>query len=271
VIADAAQVEASIANLANNARDAMPKGGRLTISSGNAQLDADYAALNQSVIPGDYAMICVSDNGTGMTPEVTAQMFEPFFTTKELGKGTGLGLSMVFGFAKQSNGHVSAYSEVGFGTSFRLYLPRHIDAAAMESSPAWPEASALRRGNGELVLIVEDNPDLRRVVQLQLKSLNYCTLEADNAKAALALLEIRQVDLLFSDVVMPGGMDGFELAGLASRQWPQVKTLLTSGFSGGRHDAALARGAEAVQVLSKPYRLKDLAQAVRKSLESFEA
>jgi PAS domain S-box-containing protein len=266
VIADAAQVEASIANLANNARDAMPKGGRLTISSSNAHLDANYAALNPSVKTGDYAMLCVSDNGTGMPPDIVAKIFEPFFTTKELGKGTGLGLSMVFGFVKQSNGHVSVYSEIGFGTAVRLYLPRHVDTAATAESSGTRSATVPRRGNGELVLIVEDNPNLRRVVQIQLTSLNYRTIETDNAKAAMALLDTQQVDLLFSDVVMPGGIDGFELAEQAARQWPHLKTLLTSGFSGGRHDATPTREVD-IQVLSKPYRLNELATAIRKSLD----
>jgi PAS domain S-box-containing protein len=264
VVADAAQVEASIVNLATNARDAMPKGGKLTISSVNRHLDAGYSVLHPSVAPGEYAMIAVSDNGIGMTQEVQNQIFEPFFTTKELGKGTGLGLSMVFGFANQSAGHVNAYSEVGIGTTIRLYLPR--DQAARSATAPTLRSTIAASGHGEKVLVVEDNVALRRVVKMQLGSLNYGVIETDNARSAIAVLETQHVDLLFSDVIMPGGMDGFELASLALQRWPSLKVILTSGFSSLGSDKAPTGAAAALPILSKPYRRIDLALALRKAL-----
>jgi PAS domain S-box-containing protein len=203
VAADPAQLESSVANLATNARDAMPKGGRLIITTANSHLDADYAASYDDVTPGDFAMIAVSDTGTGMPPEIINKIFEPFFTTKGPGKGTGLGLAMVFGFIKQSGGHVTVYSEPGIGTTFRLYLPR-AEAEGMldEVSSARPIA----RAAGESVLVVEDNAGVRRVVVRQLGELGYRVLESDHATAALDVLAREAVDLMFSDIIMPGGI-----------------------------------------------------------------
>ena len=262
VIADPAQLEAALANLATNARDAMPEGGELTIVTGNRQLDADYTALYPEVVPGDYAMIEVSDTGTGMPPEVVARIFEPFFTTKGEGKGTGLGLAMVFGFMKQSGGHINVYSEPGVGTTFRLYLPRAEAAAAVETAAKTEE---IPLGKGERVLAVEDNGALRRIVVRQLTELGYHVLEAENAVSALALLEKQPVDLLFTDVIMPGELSGLQLVRFASSRWPNLRIVLTSGFPGTKLGGSLE--ATRTRLLSKPYRKADLARELRAALE----
>jgi PAS domain S-box-containing protein len=256
IVIDPVQLESSLANLANNARDAMPGGGKLIISTSNRQLDEDYATLHAEVHPGDYALIEVSDTGTGMPPEVASRIFEPFFTTKEEGKGTGLGLAMVFGFMKQSGGHLNVYSEVGIGTTFRLYLPRagaDADAAAGTAKPA------LIRGHGECVLAVEDNPGLRRVVVRQLDELGYHVVEAENPLAAMGILESQKVDLLLTDVVMPGGTNGYELARTVQVRWPTIRVVLTSGFP---ERINTDRELSNVRLLSKPYRRDDLARVL---------
>jgi PAS domain S-box-containing protein len=263
VMADPAQLEASLANLSTNARDAMPTGGRLIIATANRSLDADYAAAHADVTPGDFVMIEVSDTGTGMSAETMTQIFEPFFTTKEQGKGTGLGLSMVFGFLKQSGGHVSVYSEVGQGTTFRLYLPRATEeGAAHEAEDTRPVA----RGAGETVLVVEDNIGMRRVALRQLRELGYRVLDCDRAAAALEVLQRESVDLLFSDVVMPGGLDGVELARIAQERWPALKIVLTSGFPQARVEGngSLPGG---LKLLSKPYHKEELAAVLRAALD----
>ena len=264
VIADPAQLEATLTNLATNARDAMPKGGRLTIATGNAQLDADYAAHFSDVTPGDYALISVSDTGVGIPPELLGRIFEPFFTTKEQGKGTGLGLAMVFGYMKQSGGHINVYSELDVGTIFRLYLPRAVEAGAQEPAASTEE---LLHGRGETVLVVEDNPALRRVAARQLSQLGYQVLEADNARAAIALLETEpDIDVLFTDIVMPGDMDGLELARIAVSLWPKMAVILTSGFPGA-HLSEQGGGARSTRLLSKPYRKDELAHALRDAID----
>jgi signal transduction histidine kinase len=261
VVADPAQLEAALANLATNARDAMPGGGKLTIATGNQHLDRDYASQHPEVVPGDHVMIEVGDTGTGMPPDVAARIFEPFFTTKEMGKGTGLGLSMVFGFMKQSGGHINVYSEPGIGTAFRLYLPR-ADRGNVSNRPS--AASPEPRGNGEIVLVVEDNAHLRRVVTRQVSELGYTLIEADNAAAALAYLEQNPVDLMFSDVVMPGKLNGIELARTARSRWPNMRVVLTSGFA-----ADINGGTdETVRLLIKPYRKAELARALYDSLRA---
>ncbi len=263
VVVDPAQLESSLTNLATNARDAMPGGGLLIIVTGNRSLDADYAFQHAEVQPGDYAMIEVTDTGTGMPPEIASRIFEPFYTTKEQGKGTGLGLSMVFGFIKQSGGHINVYSEIGIGTTFRLYLPR--DGAGVETSPA-VLPTALVRGNGETVLAVEDNASLRRVVARQLTELGYRVLEAEDSQTALRILEHEPVDLLFTDIVMPGGTSGYEIAGRVLARWPQIKVVLTSGFPENRPNGdANSRG---LRLLSKPYRRDDLGRIIREVLDS---
>jgi PAS domain S-box-containing protein len=268
IVADPAQLQASLTNLATNARDAMPHGGRLMVRTGNRDLDADYAAEHAEVKPGDYVMIEVSDTGVGMTPDVMNRIFEPFFSTKERDKGTGLGLSMVFGFIKQSGGHVSVYSEPGKGTTFRLLLPRMTEDAGMVEPPRLP--ARLVRGRGEAILVVEDNPALRRVVVRQLMELGYRVQEAENAGIALRLMEGESIDLLLTDIVMPGGTDGHELAHQARQCWPNIRVVFTSGFSEARSSGDTSSLPPDMPLLSKPYRKEDLASAVRQALERAE-
>jgi PAS domain S-box-containing protein len=264
VIVDPAQLEASLTNLATNARDAMPEGGRLVVVTANRRLDKDYSAQHTEVAPGDYVMIEISDTGTGMTAEVLNRIFEPFFTTKSRDKGTGLGLSMVFGFIKQSGGHVSVYSEPAIGTTFRLFLPR-----TTEDLPIPEEVLAvpLAHGKGETVLVVEDNAALRRVVMRQLGELGYRVLAAENASAGLRLMERESIDLLLTDVVMPGGTNGGELARRARQRWPQIKVIFTSGFSDARLSGETGPLSPCTPLLSKPYRKEELASAAREALD----
>lgn len=259
VMIDPAQLSSAIANLATNARDAMPKGGRLTIETMNTHLDDDYAALNPEVVPGDFVLIEVSDTGTGIPAETLTHVFEPFFTTKEVGRGTGLGLSMVFGFVKQSQGHIKIYSELGQGTTIRLYLPRA--APGMRASAFAPIAMASPQRGHETILVVEDDTEVRATVIRQLSDLGYRVVEAEKAQAALALLKNPAVtiDLLFTDLVMPGGMNGHELARAALAERPALKILYTSGYPGStlRGDDRLKEGEH---FLSKPYRRQALAR-----------
>ena len=261
---DAAQLESAIVNLATNARDAMPKGGTLMIATRNRHLDADYVAAYPELMSGDYALVEVSDTGTGMTADVMEQIFEPFFTTKELGKGTGLGLSMVFGFLKQSGGHITVYSEVDLGTTFRMYLPRAV-TAAKEAAETLTESAV---GAGETILAVEDNEGLRRVVIRQLRKLGYRVLQAESAAAALTVLEQENVDLVFTDVVMPGEIDGFALARLVLRKYPAIKVVLTSGFPDTKMNGTLNALTPSVRLLSKPYRTDELARLLREALDA---
>ena len=283
--ADPTQFESALVNLAINARDAMPDGGRLTIETANATLDERYAGENVEVTPGDFVALAVTDTGTGMAPEVLARAFEPFFTTKPVGQGTGLGLSMVYGFARQSHGHVKIYSELGHGTTVRLYLPRGAGGAARPGEAAQAAADpaadphAGGRGStrptalptaraGERVLVVEDNPDVRKIVTSQLAELGYRVVEAANAEAALKLLaQGEMADLLFSDVVMPG-MSGDQLARAARELRPGLKVLLTSGFAKSSMQAG-PRPDEFRNLLSKPYRKADLAEKLRAVLDDF--
>jgi PAS domain S-box-containing protein len=264
-VADPTQVETALANLAINARDAMPGGGRLTIETANKHLDEQYAAENVDVTPGDYVMLAVSDTGTGIPPDVLSRVFEPFFTTKGQGRGTGLGLSMIYGFVKQSRGHIKIYSEVGHGTTVRLYLPRAETgpvAPAAEAPPEEPQGIA----GGATILLVEDNASVRATAAMQLASLGYRVIEAADAAAALAILDQGQaIDLLFTDMVMPGGMTGVQLAREARERRPELKVLFTSGFI----DAAVQNDLRAegfAGFLSKPYRKRDLARRVHEIL-----
>ena len=257
---DPSQLDDSILNLALNARDAMPKGGTLTIEAANVRLDADAAA---DVAAGDYVLVTVTDTGTGMTPDVMERVFEPFFTTKGVGAGSGLGLSMVYGFVKQSKGHIKIYSEPGFGTAVNIYLPRAEAAGADETAPAAADVAADVASRGELILVVEDNETVRSVVVTQLRELGYRTLEADSGEEALALLNAQgDVDLVFSDVVMRGGIDGYELARQARARFDGLKILLMSGFT-MKSVAEGFEGAEGFELLKKPYRKQDLAQKLR--------
>jgi PAS domain S-box-containing protein len=269
VIGDPAQFEASLTNLATNARDAMPNGGQLSIATVNRCLDADYAAANVEATAGDYAAIVVSDTGAGMAPEIAQHIFEPFFTTKEPGKGTGLGLSMVFGFIKQSGGHISIHSEPSVGTTFRLYLPRAAGETAQTAELQHPlllPGVGPLRGAGESVLAVEDDPRLRQVVVRQLSELGYRPIEADRPAAALEILEREQIDLLFTDVVMPGPIDGIALAQQVIERWPTIKVLLTSGFAGSKFDEQFDSRGTPMRLISKPYRVEDLAKMLRQIL-----
>jgi two-component system, cell cycle sensor histidine kinase and response regulator CckA len=258
-LTDPAQLEAALTNLANNARDAMPKGGNLGITTKAAELDAQYAALHREVNPGEYVLIEVSDTGTGIPPEIISSIFEPFFTTKETGRGSGLGLSMVFGFVAQSGGHLAVHSEVGHGSTFRIYLPcaRVVDIGTAASVDLRPVV-----GGDGMVLVVEDNTPLRRATVRQLSALGYQVREAGDAAAAMVILASGdRVDLLFSDVVMPGTMDGLDLARLATRARKDLKVLLTSGFPGVH--AADQRMADCpFPLLNKPYGHDQMARAI---------
>ncbi|MGQ9369127.1 response regulator [Azospirillum sp. ST 5-10] len=262
---DPGQLDSAILNLAVNARDAMPEGGRLTLQTRNQSVDADFSRTRPDIAPGDYIVIDVSDSGTGIPPDLLPRVFEPFFTTKAANQGTGLGLAMVYGFVKQSGGHVAVYSELGHGTTFRLYLPRVGAAEAGAADAAAPAETPLGRG-GETVLVVEDDAAVRSMVRQQLSELGYRVLCAGDAAAGLALLEGgERIDLLFTDVVMPGDLNGVGLAREASRRWPGLRVALTSGFT----EAALGRAGDAgsFPILNKPYRRVDLARLLRQTLD----
>lgn len=259
-LVDPAQLENVILNLCINARDAMPEGGRLTLETANASIDQGYSDQHVEIAPGQYVMVTVSDSGTGISPEHLARVFDPFFTTKAPGKGTGLGLSMAYGFAKQSHGHISIYSEVGHGTTVRLYLPRAEQTA--EGVAAVVLSDAAYRGT-ETILLVEDNDSVRDTAEHQLQSLGYRVIAASGGEAALALLlEEPSIAILFTDVVMPGGMSGRELAEAARAIRPNLKVLFTSGYTENSivHHGRLDPG---VHLLHKPYRKTDLARRLR--------
>ncbi len=259
---DPSQLSTALLNLAVNARDAMPNGGKLTLETANVVLDESYLQMNADVRPGAYVMIAVSDTGTGIPAALRDKVFEPFFTTKEVGKGTGLGLSMVYGFVKQSNGHIKIYSEEGHGTTIKLYLPR--GGAQAEA----PSATTPVLGGTETILVVEDDHMVRQFLIAQLHGLGYKTLTAANAKAALAHVDSgAPFDLLFTDVIMPGGMNGRELAELVAKRRPEIKILHTSGYTESAivHHGRLDAG---VLLLTKPYRKSDLARMVRLALKS---
>ncbi len=262
---DVSQLEASVLNLAVNAHDAMPHGGRLIIEADNSHLDLDYAALFPDVQPGEYVMLRVRDNGHGMDAETLARVFEPFFTTKQVGRGTGLGLSMVHGFVKQSGGHVLIDSVEGGGTSITMMFPRSplpLPSRTAEPAPGLDGYEA----RDETILVAEDNDDVRAHTVDALRLLGYRVLEAHDGPSALRLLERpdTRVDLLFSDIVMPG-ISGWELAREVRRRWPEVAVLFTSGYPRD-HDAAVGQGA-AAGLLAKPFTRSDLAQSVRSALE----
>ena len=261
-LVDPGQVEDALLNLAINARDAMPGGGRIIIETRNVTLDEDYAAANLDVAPGDYLALIMTDNGQGMTPAVLERVFEPFFTTKDVGRGSGLGLSMVYGFIKQSRGHIKIYREVGIGTSVKLYLPRTGKSVEV-AAPV--RGAPLAAGGRRAVLVVEDNEAVRTATSDIVQSLGYTVRVAADGVEALAILGAEPVDILFTDIMMPSGLSGLELMKLAREVKPDLRVLLTSGyterFMGG--DTMEDLGAP---LLTKPYRRQQLAEALRDAL-----
>lgn len=264
---DGNQLENALLNLAVNSRDAMPGGGKLTIETGNASLDEAYVShLNEPVAPGQYVLIAVTDTGTGMDAATLARVFEPFFTTKEIGKGTGLGLSQVYGFVRQSSGHIRIYSEIGEGTTVKLYLPRHSGAAHDEHMML--DVKTPRAIGAECLLLVEDDSALRAHAAEILRELGYRVIEAASGDVALQALENNVgIDLLFTDVVMPGGLNGRRLADEAQRRHPGLKVLFTTGYTRNAivHHGRLDPG---IQLISKPYSFHELATKVRAVLDA---
>jgi PAS domain S-box-containing protein len=265
---DSGQLENALLNLVINARDAMPRGGKLTIELANARLDDDYAAAQSDLTPGQYVMLAVSDSGVGMTPDLVARAFDPFFTTKEFGKGSGLGLSMVQGFVKQSGGHAKIYSEPGTGTTVKLYLPRSLRTA--DAGPIAPPAEETL-GGSERILVVEDDPDMRTLVFALLASLGYEVLVTGTAAAALDILAHEPtIDLLLTDVVLGKDMNGRELADKAVAAMPGLKVLYMSGYT---ENAVLHHGRldVGIHLLQKPFKRADLAAKVRFVLDQRNA
>ena len=264
--ADASELEHAILNLAVNARDAMLGGGRLTIETGNTWLDDDYvAALPEPVPPGQYVLVAVTDTGTGMDKATADRVFEPFFTTKEVGKGTGLGLSQVYGFVRQTGGHIRVYSEPGCGTTVKIYLPRSQTDPDEQVHRTLPTATMLR-GN-EAILVVEDHDDLRAYSSGVLRDLGYQVFEAADAASAIGFLESsRTIDLLFTDVVLPDSLHGKNVADHARSLHPTIKVLFTTGYTRNAivHNGRLDAG---VNLLSKPFTFRALAEKVRKILD----
>ena len=260
---DPAQFDTALLNLALNARDAMPEGGRLTIETSPVELDADYAAVHPEVTPGPYVLIAVSDTGTGIPPEDIERVFEPFFSSKGAGKGTGLGLSMVHGFVKQSGGHIKIYSELGHGTTVRLYLPPAAGPVLRKQAPPEP---APELAATETILLVEDDELVLRYAERGLRSFGYTVITAANGAEALPVLESdREIDLLFTDVIMTGELSGAELARKARDLRPGIRVLFTSGYTKDAisHHGRLGSG---VNLLSKPYRRDEL---IRRLLRLF--
>jgi CheY-like chemotaxis protein len=262
---DPNQLESAIINLAVNARDAMPDGGKLTIEVANAHLDERYAAREVGVAAGQYLMISVTDVGIGIPPDALERVFDPFFTTKEVGKGTGLGLSMVYGFAKQSGGHVRIYSEVGHGTSVKLYLPRHFGSA--EEAATAHEELPTPTGLVETVLVVEDESHVRQMSVEALRELGYVVHAAGSGDEALRLFDtLGNVDILFTDIVMRG-ITGRQLADALRQKVPTLKVLYTTGYTRNAvvHNGVLDPG---VAFLPKPFSIADLAAKLRAVLDA---
>jgi len=262
---DPNQLENAILNLCINGRDAMPAGGRITIETANTWVDETTGA-EREMAPGQYVAICVTDTGEGMTPEVTSRAFDPFFTTKPAGKGTGLGLSMIYGFARQSNGQARIYSEVGEGTTVKIYLPRHMGKAAgeedQEAKVPLPRAEA-----GETVLVVDDEPTVRMLIGDTLNELGYTGIEAADAASGLKVLESdAKIDLLITDVGLPGGMNGKDMAEQARAKRPDLKVLFITGYA---QNAAISNGKldPGMHVLSKPFAMEKLASRIRQIIE----
>jgi CheY-like chemotaxis protein len=259
-LVDPNQLENALLNLCINARDAMPDGGRLTIETANKWLD-ERTARSRDLSPGQYVTLCVSDTGTGMTPEVAQRAFEPFFTTKPIGMGTGLGLSMIYGFVQQSGGQARIYSEVGQGTMVCLYLPRHHGSADADD-PAGP-AVAQRAEQGETVLVVDDEPTVRMLVTEVLEDLGYIAIEAADGPAGLQVLRSNaRIDLLVTDVGLPGGMNGRQVADAGRAVRPGLKVLFITGYA---ENAVLSHGhlEPGMHVLTKPFAMDALATRIK--------
>jgi CheY-like chemotaxis protein len=267
---DPNQLESALVNLCVNARDAMPDGGKLTVETANGHLDDTYAAAHGEVTAGQYVVISVTDSGTGMPPEVAQRAFDPFYTTKGPGRGTGLGLSQVYGFVKQSRGHVKLYSEIGVGTTVKIYLPRHAGDRD-EDLPDHPaEMAELPRARaGETVLVVEDEERVRHISVDALRELGYTVIQASGAQQGLAMLTLQpRVDLLFTDVVMPD-VNGRQLADQARAERPDLRVLFTTGYTRNAivHNGTLDPD---VAFLAKPFTIDQLARKVREVLDAVE-
>jgi signal transduction histidine kinase/ActR/RegA family two-component response regulator len=261
---DPSQLESALLNLCINARDAMPEGGRITIETANRWLD-DHAATERDLAPGQYLSLCVTDTGTGMTPDVIARAFDPFFTTKPLGQGTGLGLSMVYGFVRQSGGQVRIYSEVGCGTTMSLYLPHHYGSSPEAITRTAPAAS-VRAPTGKTVLIIDDEPSVRMLVTEVLEELGYSSIEASDGPAGLRILESEAVvDLLITDVGLPGGINGRQLADAARITRPDLKVLFITGYA---ENAIISSGhlTPGMRVLTKPFVVETLANRIHEMI-----
>jgi CheY-like chemotaxis protein len=260
---DPNQLESALLNIAVNARDAMPDGGKLTVETGNTYLDEEYAAMHEDVSPGPYVLLAVTDTGTGMSPEVMSHALELFFTTKESGKGTGLGLSQVYGFVKQSGGHIKLYSERGLGTTVKVYLPRSTPEAMTEPVP--DRSASILPGNGETVLLVEDDAQVREFSASALRHLGYCVLEASEASAALNILaEHSEIALLLTDVGLPD-LNGRQLAEEARRRVPRLKVVYMTGYARNAivHHGVLDAG---VDLLAKPFTTEGLGRKLQEVL-----
>ena len=265
-LCDGNQLESALLNLAINARDAMPEGGKLTIETCNAHLDTAYAARARDVTPGQYVCVCVTDSGSGMSPEVIERAFDPFFTTKAIGQGTGLGLSMIYGFARQSEGHCKIYSEVGRGTTIKLYLPRYRgDSVELEAIPSLSDAPGTE--HGEVVVVIEDEPIVRGLIVEVLHELGYRALEAHDGPSGLALIEATaRVDLVITDIGLPG-LNGRQVVDAARVKRPNLKVLFMTGYA---ENAALANGflEPGMSMLTKPFAMEALATRIRSIIEA---
>ncbi|MHB8285748.1 MAG: ATP-binding protein, partial [Caulobacteraceae bacterium] len=266
VLVDPPQLENALLNLCINARDAMPGGGRITIETANKWIDGP-AARRHDLAEGQYLSLCVSDTGTGMTPEVIARVFEPFFTTKPLGEGTGLGLSMIYGFARQSGGQVRIYSEVGEGSTVCIYLPRHYGEVGEEARPA-PAAPTDRVEAGKTVLVVDDEPTVRMLIADILQDLGYAALEAVDSAAGLRVLQSGvRIDLLVTDVGLPGGMNGRQMADAGRATRPDLKVLFITGYA---ENAVLGDGRleHGMAIITKPFAVQAMAARIREFIEA---
>jgi signal transduction histidine kinase len=269
-LADPNQLETVVLNLVINARDAIDGHGHVTIATRNATIDEDYADRHADAVPGNYVELCVSDDGSGMPPDVLARAFEPFFTTKEVGKGSGLGLSMVYGFVRQSNGHVRIDSTPGEGTSVRIHLPQAVSQSAVLETPhplAAADGHERRRGDGaaNTILVVEDNEGVREIAVSVLEDSGYKVYAAADGMAALEVLRRHtDIDLIFTDIVMPGQINGIELANIVRERWPNLRLVVTSGYA----ERLAAEGLrDDVEFLNKPYRPLDLVARIKGSLD----